>query len=217
MKTNSDTTPHEQSNLNTTNTAGNPGLSFKLGLDVDLRTIVVAMQCGNGTIGSAQKLTRGRLLEWVKEKIAAGHAVHTVYECCGFGYTLHEQLTQAGAQIRQCKQHQDRLTQQLEALVAGEKIPHGLGALTVSLLEGEVCSWHRFSHRKAVGSYTGCCPSEHSSGGQQRFGAIDRHGNKTVRVLLVEAVWRLLKWQPQWHARQKFLPKLKHGQSLKKK
>jgi transposase len=68
-----------------------------------------------------------------------------------------------------------------------------------------------------VGSYTGCCPSEHSSGGVQRFGAIDRHGNKHLRVLLVEAVWRLLRWQPQWHARQKYLARLKHGASLKKK
>ena len=93
----------------------------------------------------------------------------------------------------------------------------GLGALTVSLIEGEVCDWRRFSHRKAVGSYTGCCPSEHSSGGVQRFGAIDRHGNKHLRVLLVEAVWRLLRWQPAWHARQKYLHKLRHGASLKKK
>jgi transposase len=110
-----------------------------------------------------------------------------------------------------------RLTEQLAALVRAEALPHGLGALTVALLDGEVCDWRRFQHRKAVGSYTGCCPSEHSSGGVQRFGSIDRHGNARVRVLLVEAVWRLLKWQPGWHARQKLLAKLKHGQSLKKK
>ncbi len=101
--------------------------------------------------------------------------------------------------------------------MAEEKIPVGLGALTVSLIDGEVCNWTRFVHRKAVGSYTGCCPSEHSSSGVQRFGAIDRHGNKHVRVLLVEAVWRLLKWQPNWHARQKYLEKLRVGASLKKK
>ena len=27
-----------------------------------------------------------------------GHTVHTVYECCGFGYTFHEELCAAGAQ-----------------------------------------------------------------------------------------------------------------------
>jgi transposase len=120
-------------------------------------------------------------------------------------------------QIRAAKVQLDRLTREIEALVRQEKIPVGLGALTVSLVEGEVCDWKRFVHRKAVGSYTGCCPSEYSSGGVQRFGAIDRHGNKHLRVLLVEAVWRLLRWQPGWHARQKYLEKLRVGASLKKK
>jgi len=307
---------------------------FTLGLDVDLRFVVTAIQCDQGVIPPARKYTRAQLVAWVKTQVAAGHTVHTVYECCGFGYTLHEQLTAAGAhsllttpmrlslerrrkndrldarelcvrlsryhagqrhelrpirlpsraevqrrelgrqreffkrevrrlenhgralriehehetlpggwagprkwkqlaqecsefvrhqlepvgqQIRNFKAELDRLTQELEALVAAEQIPHGLGALTVALLDGEVCDWQRFKHRKAVGSYTGCCPSEHSSGGVQRFGGIDRHGNARVRVLLVEAVWRLLKWQPGWHARQKWLAKLQHGASLKKK
>jgi transposase len=33
----------------------------------------------------------------VKKKIAQGDTVHAVYECCGFGYTLHEELVRAGA------------------------------------------------------------------------------------------------------------------------
>jgi transposase len=127
------------------------------------------------------------------------------------------QLAPVVEAIRAAKTQLEHLSQQIEALVAEEKIPAGLGALTVSLIDGEVCDWGRFSHRKAVGSYTGCCPSEYSSGGVQRFGAIDRHGNKHLRVLLVEAVWRLLRWQPNWHARQKYLHKLRHGASLKKK
>ena len=307
---------------------------WKLGLDVDLRNIAVAIQCGRGTIGPARKFSREQLIEWVKQKVTQGQAVHTVYECCGFGYTLHEQLVSAGAHslictpmrlnperrrkndrmdarelcvrlsryldgqrdelkairipsrvererrelgrqrefwkrqvrrlenhgralrlehehetleagwagprkwkriapqcspfvraqlepvmaaIRSAKAQLDGLSEQIQSLVPEEKIPVGLGALTVSLIDGEVCDWRRFKHRKAVGSYTGCCPSEHSSGGVQRFGRIDRHGNKHVRTLLVEAVWRLLRWQPAWHARQKYLEKLKHGQSLKKK
>jgi transposase len=329
-------TLHDESNHNANLAAGKSAVHhlFKLGLDVDLRNIVVAIQCDHGEIKPAQKFSRLRLLAWVREQTATGHAVHTVYECCGFGYTLHEELVAAGAQslittpmrlsperrrkndrldarelcvrlsryldghrhelrpiripsraevqrrelgrqrefwkrelrrlenhgralriehehetlpagwagprkwktlaqecsafvraqlapvrqqISECKKHLDALTTQLEALVAAEKIPHGLGALTVALLDGEVCDWARFPGRKAVGSYTGCCPSEHSSGGVQRFGSIDRHGNQHVRVLLVEAVWRLLKWQPGWHARQKLLAKLKHGASLKKK
>jgi transposase len=135
-------------------------------------------------------------------------------QCSNF---VRGQLEPVVEQIRAAKKQLDRLTGEIEALVVEQNIPVGPGALSVSLLEGEVCDWRRFIKRKAVGSYTGCCPSEHSSGGIQRFGAIDRHGNKHVRTLLVEAVWRLLKWQPQWHARQKYLAKLKLGASLKKK
>ena len=307
---------------------------FKLGLDVDLHFVVTATQCDHGTIKPARKLARPQLIAWVKEQTAAGHAVHTVYEACGFGYTLHHALVAAGArslvttptrlsperrrkndrldalalcvrlarhldghahelnpiriptpaeqerreagrqreffkrelrrlenhgralriefehetlpagwagprkwkqlapqcpafvraqlepvvaQIRACQAQMTRLTAEIQARVAAEKLPKGLGALTIALLDGEVCDWQRFRGRKAIGSYTGCCPSEHSSGGVQRFGHIDRHGNKHVRVLLVEAVWRLLRWQPDWHARQKFLEKMKVGASLKKK
>ena len=307
---------------------------FKLGLDIDLKTIVVATQCDRGAIKPAQKLYRPQLIAWITEQVAAGHQVHTVYEACGFGYTLHHELVAAGAesivttpmrlsvdrrrkndrmdatelcvrlsrhldghshelrpiriptpaeqqrrevgrqrkflsqeifrlenhgralrlefehetlpagwagprkwkalaahcsefvrsqleplvgQIRGLKAQLVQLTKQVEATVAHEEIPLGLGALTLARVDAEVCDWNRFKGRKAAGSYTGCCPSEHSSGGVQRFGHIDRHGNKHLRVLLIEAVWRLLKYQPGWHARLKYLQKLKHGASLKKK
>ena len=78
---------------------------------------------------------------------------------------MRKQLEPLVKQIRATKAQLDRLTKEIEALVAEEKIPVGLGALTVSLIDGEVCNWTRFVHRKAVGSYTGCCPSEHSSRG----------------------------------------------------
>jgi transposase len=336
MKNKINSTLHDRSNLTKASSDGNEarGQLLKLGLDVDLRNIAVAIQCERGAIGPARKFCREQFIGWLKQKIALGYTVHAVSESCGFGYTLHEELTQAGAhslittpmrlnlerrrkndrmdarelcvrlsryldgykdelrpiripsraeqqrrelgrqrefwkkqlrrlenhgralriehehetlpagwagprkwkvlarqcsafvrvqlepvveQIRGTKAHLDRLSAEIETLVGEQKIPVGLGALTVSLMEGEVCDWKRFSHRKAVGSYTGCCPSEHSSSGVQRFGAIDRHGNKHLRVLLVEAVWRLLRWQPAWHARQKYLQKLRHGASLKKK
>ena len=336
MKKENNPTQHGNSNTNDTTAAGNVPVRhvFKLGLDVDLHLAVTAIQCDRGAIALAQKFTRAQLIAWVQKQIAAGHEVHTVYEACGFGYTLHHALVAAGAhsivttpmrlslerrrkndrldarelcvrlsrhldghahelkpiriptvgeqerrelgrqrdfylrelrrlenhgralriefehetlpggwagprkwkilsaqcspfvrtqlepvvaQIRAVKEQLRKLTAQIKATVAGEKLPAGLGALTVALLEGEVCDWSRFKHRKAPASYTGCCPSEHSSGGVQRFGHIDRHGNKHVRRLLVEAVWRFWRWQPGWHARLKYLQKLKHGASLKKK
>ncbi len=74
------------------------------------------------------------------------------------------QLEPLVAQIRAAQRQLHGLTEQIEALVRGEELPIGLGALTVSLLDAEVCDWQRFRHRKAIGSDTGCCPSEHSSG-----------------------------------------------------
>ena len=49
------------------------------------------------------------------------------------------------------------------------------------------------------------------------MGGIDRMGNGRVRALLVEAVWRFLKWQPQWKAAQKMKIKLTEGAAMKKK
>jgi len=100
MKTNIQPTPHDNSNLSALPPADKSAVrhTYKLGLDVDLRNLVVAFQCDHGAMKPAQKFSRPRLLAWIKEHIAAGHAVHTVYECCGFGYTLHEELCAAGAQ-----------------------------------------------------------------------------------------------------------------------
>lgn len=116
------------------------------------------------------------------------------------------------------------LEQQLAALetdlvtrVKALPIPKGLGEITLVSLDGEVCDWRRFHNRKQIGSYTGCCPGEHSSGGKQRLGSIDRMGNGRVRSLLVEAVWRLLRWQPDWVAARGVKVKLAGGGALKKK
>ncbi len=63
------------------------------------------------------------------------------------------------------KSQLDTLSAQLVGSLHGQTIPKGLGSLTLAALDGEVCDWHRFKNRKAPGSYTGCCPREHSSGG----------------------------------------------------
>lgn len=76
--------------------------------------------------------------------------------------------------------------------------PKGLGALTERIIENEVLDWGRFSNRRQVSSYTGLCPSEHSSGGSRRQGSINKHGNPRLRHALVEAVWRLIRLQPGW-------------------
>jgi len=109
------------------------------------------------------------------------------------------------------------LEAQLVARLKEQKIPKGLGEISLVTLDDEVCDWGRFNNRKAIGSYTGCCPGEHSSGGKRRLGSIDRMGNGRVRTILVEAVWRLLAWQPGWKSALKYRARLAEGAAIKKK
>jgi len=84
------------------------------------------------------------------------------------------------------------------AAAAPPRLPKAIGALTWVLLTREICDWHRFQNRRQVGSYTGLCPGGYQSGTTQRDGHINRHGNPRVRHLLIELVWRLVRWQPDY-------------------
>ena len=92
------------------------------------------------------------------------------------------------------------LDQQIAALAQelNVKAPKGVGTLTWLILLLEVIDWNRFKNRRQVGSYTGLCASEFTTGDTRKQGSIDRQGNRRVRHVLIEAVWRLLRWQPAY-------------------
>ena len=304
---------------------------LKLGLDVHLESIMAVVQKDHASPHAPRKFTNDELLVQVKKWIAEGLQIFCVQESCGFGFTLHRRLVEAGAQsflitpvalngarktdkldaralylrlsrwldgnrdelapIRIPTEPEQRrreatrrrqflareiralanrshgqaaeycheklmhrwwgarnwkklaaldpwvlglltdlreiilaIEQQLRALEAEVKArvkeqprPKALGEITLVTLDGEVCDWHRFNNRKQIGSYTGCCPGEHSSGGKRRVGSIDRMGNGRMRALLVEAVWRFLRWQPDWKSAQRMKAKLTDGTSMRKK
>ena len=99
-------------------------------------------------------------------------------------------------------------------------LPHGLGQLTALTACLEVMDWQRFRNRKKAGSYIGCAPSEHSTGpGGQLLGHIDRQGNRRLRSLLTEAIWRLIRWEPRWHGFAKWGAVIRdtHGSTVRKK
>jgi transposase len=76
--------------------------------------------------------------------------------------------------------------------------PRGIGVRTWLTLLLEVIDWKRFNNRRQVASYTGLCPGEDSSGERRRELSIDKHGNRRVRVMLIEAAWRLAMFQPEY-------------------
>jgi transposase len=51
----------------------------------------------------------------------------------------------------------------------------------------------RFTHAHQVESYLGLVPSEDSSGGKRRIGAITKAGNPYLRSLLVQSAWCILR------------------------
>jgi transposase len=81
---------------------------------------------------------------------------------------------------------------------ANRPLPVGLGALTASVLDREFVDYARFENRREVGSYTGLCPGEASSGGKRQQGSINKHGNPRIRHMLIEAVWRMFYFQPDY-------------------
>jgi transposase len=67
-------------------------------------------------------------------------------------------------------------------------------ALAFALTVGPVS---RFRNSKKLVSYLGLNPSEESSGGRQRLGAISKQGNVMMRCLLVEAAQTALRFDPE--------------------
>ena len=110
---------------------------------------------------------------------------------------MQEQLEDWRKKILSAQAEEKPLRQRIEAL-APEWLPKGVGAYSAAVLKYEMKGWERFSNRRQVASYTGLCPGIHLSDSRGKEGSINRCGNRTVRWTLVEMVWRLMIWQPQY-------------------
>lgn len=107
-----------------------------------------------------------------------------------------------------------------EERTANRLLPVGLGALTASVLDREFVDYSRFSNRREVASYTGLCPGEASSGGTRQQGSINKHGNPRIRHMLIEAVWRMFHFQPEYRAIKRWTERMAEepfGPARKKK
>lgn len=107
------------------------------------------------------------------------------------------------------------LITQAEQHLQGKPLPAGMGLLSYELLRLEVCDWKRFNNRRQVGSLTGLCASESSSGPSRHQGSVTKHGNPLMRWVLVEMAWRLIRFQPKCHAVAKWQLELRSGKLTK--
>lgn len=90
------------------------------------------------------------------------------------------------------------MRQRIEALAPAVLLPKGVGTYSAAVLEYELKGFGHFQNRRQVASITGLCPGIHISDGRGKEGSINRCGNPVVRWILVEMVWRLKFWQPNY-------------------
>jgi transposase len=73
----------------------------------------------------------------------------------------------------------------------------GVGPITALATEVFLGNPMRFTDGKAVASYIGMIPREHSSGGRQRLGAMSKQGNALLRYLWCEAAMHAVGRDPE--------------------
>ena len=96
--------------------------------------------------------------------------------------------------------------------------PKGMGALSQMQLQSEVLDWHSYSNRRKIACLAGMVPSEWSTGQKERRGSITKVGVPAIRRIIVEMVWRMILFQPQYKPVQKWQEVLRGSNpALKKK
>jgi transposase len=70
---------------------------------------------------------------------------------------------------------------------------HGVSLIVAAAFVSVIDDATRFRRAHQVEAYLGLVPSEKSTGGRQRLGAITKHGNAYLRSLLVQTGWQILR------------------------
>ena len=94
--------------------------------------------------------------------------------------------------------------EQLRAIIAALQALRGVAQETAVTVATEFGTFERFERAVQAMSYTGLVPSEYSTGGKKRQGAITKTGNSHLRRALVEAAWHY-RHRPRLNQRQKQL------------
>jgi transposase len=69
----------------------------------------------------------------------------------------------------------------------------GVGAIIAASFVSVIDDAKRFHRAHQVESYVGLVPSEDSSGGKRRVGAITKQGNRYLRAMLVQGAWAVMR------------------------
>ena len=100
----------------------------------------------------------------------------------------------------QIKEIGKKFTEQAKKNPAVEKVYQsvpGIGPVSARVLSNELGDLSkRFENERALFSFTGLTPSEHSSGDSIHKGHISRQGSSKIRKYLIEIAWRAIEKDP---------------------
>lgn len=139
----------------------------------------------HGKVFSEGKNWTERYWRWLRQQVFEEPATRTTFE--------HYQL-----QVHHLEERRTFLEREIAALAATEPYREavdrlcclrGISVLSALVLIAEVQDFRRFDHPRQLMAFLGLVPSEHSSGGKTRRGAITKTGNSHARRILVEASW----------------------------
>jgi transposase len=80
-----------------------------------------------------------------------------------------------------------------EPIIAAMTTTPGVGTVVAATFMSVVDEAKRFQSAHQIESYVGVVPSEDSSGGKRRLGAISKKGNSYLRSLLVQTAWTIVR------------------------
>ncbi len=128
---------------------------------------------------------------------------------------LQEAVLTISERIQRLKRLDNELTHQVKnwryyPVVKALQAMRGVRLLVATGVIAELGDLTRFVHPRKLMSYLGLVPSEHSSGGKRRLGAITKCGNSRARRLLVEGAHTYkytAKISKEMQLRQEGLPK----------
>jgi transposase len=163
-----------------------------VGADVHLRCYQAARKVDNGVIGVVENFRSVEaLLLHVEKQCERAEQVAVVYEAGPLGFTLYRMLKARGVLSYVCAP--DSIEQQRKRRKNNKIDARNLTSKLFNYLNGD---------REAL--QLARVPSEWNTGDKERRGSITKVGVPAIRRIIIEMVWRMILFQPQYKPVQKW-------------
>lgn len=146
---------------------------------------VLKLLARHGRVYQVGKNWSQRHWRWIREQEFAVPALQRAFEASLF--TLKQALVRLAELDKEVLAVAE--TDAYRTLVGWLRCFRGIDTLSAMILVAEIVDFQRFARPRALMAYLGLVPSEYSSGGTERRGALTKAGNSHARRVLVEAAW----------------------------